>query len=147
MSELPNEIISKIMSYLPILDNKRKLLNQGIRNTYKILALIDIYSEYFNTNPNQKPSKEIIACSIGWIYNDLSFFLNNCTSPSQLMMESYKEILYKVSKQHISNFEELEQYENFNQRTVTNLLFNHVPYLSECTLSNFITYVRNLYSM
>ena len=86
MSDLPLDIVNKIMSYLPILDEKTITLNQNIRKASKILKLIDNYADYFNTSPNKKPSKAIICCATSWIYNDLSYFLNQCNSPSEIMV-------------------------------------------------------------
>jgi hypothetical protein len=50
MTHVPIEIKQKIMSYLPILDDNRKLLNNIIKNykKYFIKALLHEYSKYFD---------------------------------------------------------------------------------------------------
>jgi hypothetical protein len=50
MTNLPLELKQKIMSYLPILDENRKLLNNIIKNykKYFIKALLYEYSKYFD---------------------------------------------------------------------------------------------------
>ena len=147
MSDLPLDIVNKIMSYLPILDEKTITLNQNIRKASKILKLIDNYADYFNTFPNKKPSKAIICCATSWIYNDLSYFLNQCNSPSEIMVQSYQDILYKVSKKRITTFDELEEYESKQYETITNLLFNHITYMSEDEIDEFILYCTNIYNL
>jgi hypothetical protein len=49
MTQLPLEMKQKIMTYLPILDDNRKLLNNIIKNykKYFIKALLEEYSKYF----------------------------------------------------------------------------------------------------
>ena len=50
MSLIPIELKNKIMSYLPILDNNKKILNSIIKNYkhYFIKALLYEYSKYFD---------------------------------------------------------------------------------------------------
>jgi hypothetical protein len=50
MTEIPFELKQKVMSYLPILDNNQKILNNIIKNykTYFIKALLYEYSKYFD---------------------------------------------------------------------------------------------------
>jgi hypothetical protein len=50
MTHVPIEIKQKIMSYLPILDDNRKILNNIIKNykKYFIKALLHEYSKYFD---------------------------------------------------------------------------------------------------
>lgn len=147
MSNLPLEIVNKIMSYLPILDEKTITLNQNIRKASKILKLIDNYAYFFNTSPNKKPSKAIVCCATSWIYNDLSFFLNQCNSPTEIMVESYKDILYKVSNKRITTFSELEEYESKQYETIINLLFKHITFMNEDEIDEFIVYCTNIYNL
>tara|TARA_B100000530_G_C15933883_1_gene478187 strand:+ start:3998 stop:4441 length:444 start_codon:yes stop_codon:yes gene_type:complete len=147
MSNLPLDIVNKIMSYLPILDEKTITLNQNIRKASKILKLINNYAYFFNTSPNKKPSKAIICCATSWIYNDLSFFLNQCNSPTEIMVESYKDILYKVSNKRITTFSELEEYESKQYETIINLLFKHITFMNEDEIDEFITYCTNIYNL
>lgn len=147
MSNLPLDIVNKIMSYLPILDEKTITLNQNIRKASKILKLINNYAYFFNTSPNKKPSKAIICCATSWIYNDLSFFLNQCNSPTEIMVESYKDILYKVSNKRITTFNELEEYESKQYETIINLLFKHITFMNEDEIDEFIAYCTNIYNL
>jgi hypothetical protein len=50
MTEIPFELKQKVMSYLPILDDNQKILNNIIKNykTYFIKALLYEYSKYFD---------------------------------------------------------------------------------------------------
>ena len=48
MSDLPLDIVNKIMSYLPILDEKTITLNQNIRKASKILKLIELTRKFLN---------------------------------------------------------------------------------------------------
>ena len=50
MTQLPLELKEKVMTYLPILDDNRILLNNIIKNykKYFIKALLEEYSKYFN---------------------------------------------------------------------------------------------------
>ena len=50
MNEIPLELKQKVMSYLPILDDNQKILNNIIKNykTYFIKALLYEYSKYFD---------------------------------------------------------------------------------------------------
>lgn len=50
MTQLPLELKQKVMTYLPILDNNQKLLNNIIKNykKYFIKALLEEYSKYFD---------------------------------------------------------------------------------------------------
>lgn len=147
MSNLPLDVVNKIMSYLPILDEKTITLNQNIRKASKILKLINNYAYFFNTSPNKKPSKAIICCATSWIYNDLSFFLNQCNSPTEIMVESYKDILYKVSNKRITTFSELEEYESKQYETIINLLFKHITFMNEDEIDEFIAYCTNIYNL
>ena len=50
MKNIPIELKQKVMTYLPILDDNRKILNNIIKNykTYFIKALLNEYSKYFD---------------------------------------------------------------------------------------------------
>ena len=63
------------------------------------------------------------------------------------MVQSYQDILYKVSKKRITTFDELEEYESKQYETITNLLFNHITYMSEDEIDEFILYCTNIYNL
>ena len=50
MNQIPLELKQKVMTYLPILDDNRKILNNIIKNykSYFIKALLYEYSKYFD---------------------------------------------------------------------------------------------------
>ena len=50
MTQLPLELKEKVMTYLPILDDNQKLLNNIIKNykRYFVKALLEEYSKYFD---------------------------------------------------------------------------------------------------
>tara|TARA_B100000073_G_scaffold321572_1_gene302235 strand:+ start:14848 stop:15324 length:477 start_codon:yes stop_codon:yes gene_type:complete len=147
ITKLPNELKLEIMNWLPIVTEKQKLINIGIRNISKISNIINMYTKWFETGTQQTTNKAILSCAIGWVYNDLSYYLNNFTPPSEKIVQSYSDILYLITKKHITNLKELEEYENCNSKTVSMLLFDHVVYMTEYDLSNFWNYARSVYNM
>uniref|UniRef100_A0A6C0KZM4 Uncharacterized protein n=1 Tax=viral metagenome TaxID=1070528 RepID=A0A6C0KZM4_9ZZZZ len=146
IKNLPNELKIEIMNWLPIVSEKQKLINIGIRNISKMSNIINIYTKWFETGETNT-NKAIISCAIGWVYNDLSYFLNNFTPPSEKIVQSYSNILYLITKKRITNLKELEEYEDSNSKTVSMLLFDHVVYMTEYDLSNFWNYARSVYNM
>tara|TARA_B100001175_G_scaffold173166_1_gene146938 strand:- start:2250 stop:2723 length:474 start_codon:yes stop_codon:yes gene_type:complete len=146
ITNLPNELKIEIMNWLPIVSEKQKLINIGIRNISKMSNIIDMYAKWFETGGGDT-NKAIISCAIGWVYNDLSYFLNNFTPPSEKIVQTYRNILYLITKKRITNLKELEEYEDSNSKTVSMLLFDHVVYMTEYDLSNFWNYARSVYNM
>jgi len=146
ISKLPNELKFEIMKWTPIVSNEKKLINRGIRNISKITNIIAIYTRWFDTM-NGAINRAIVSCAIGWVYNNLSYFLNNFTPPSEKIVQSYSDILYLITKKRITNLKELEEYEDSNSKTVSMLLFDHVVYMTEHDLSNFWTYSKSVYNM
>ena len=43
--------------------------------------------------------------------------------------------------------DELEEYESKQYETITNLLFNHITYMSEDEIDEFILYCTNIYNL
>lgn len=146
ITNLPNELKIEIMNWLPIVSEKQKLINIGIRNISKMSNIINMYTKWFETEGGDT-NKAIISCAIGWVYNDLSYFLNNFTPPSEKIVQTYRDILYLITKKSITNLKELEEYEDSNSKTVSMLLFDHVVYMTEYDLSNFWNYARSVYNM
>tara|TARA_B100001250_G_scaffold296553_1_gene258096 strand:- start:1878 stop:2351 length:474 start_codon:yes stop_codon:yes gene_type:complete len=146
ITNLPNELKIEIMNWLPIVSEKQKLINIGIRNISKMSNIINMYTKWFETGGGYT-NKAIISCAIGWVYNDLSYFLNNFTPPSEKIVQTYSDILYLITKKRITNLKELEEYEDSNSKTVSMLLFDHVVYMTEYDLSNFWNYARSVYNM
>ena len=76
LSKLPIELKYKILSYLPIIDEKVKIINHSIRQLHKMILILSSYSISFNTD-SFEPNDTMISLSISWFYTDLTYFLND----------------------------------------------------------------------
>lgn len=92
MSELPLELKQKVMSYLPILDNNQKILNNIIKNykTYFIKALLYEYSKYFDDT--YYISKYILE----WPY--INEILKRVDNSKDLLIEVFNECTLKETQ-------------------------------------------------
>ena len=92
MSELPLELKQKVMSYLPILDNNQKILNNIIKNykSYFIKALLYEYSKYFDDT--YYISKYILE----WPY--INEILKRVDNSKDLLIEVFNECTQKETQ-------------------------------------------------
>ena len=96
MTQLPIELKQKVMTYLPILDDNRKLLNNIIKNykRYFIKALLEEYSKHFDDN------YYILKYMIEWPHIDEIIKRSNNTSLSSkdLIIEVFNECTLKETQ-------------------------------------------------
>jgi hypothetical protein len=85
MKHLPIELKYKVMSYFPILDENRKLLNNIIKNykNYFIKALLYEYSKYFDD------TYYITKYILEWPY--INEILSRVTNSKDLLIEVFNE--------------------------------------------------------
>ena len=92
MSEIPLELKQKVMSYLPILDNNQKILNNIIKNykKYFIKALLYEYSKYFDDT--YYISKYVLE----WPY--INEILKRVDNSNDLLIEVFNECTLKETQ-------------------------------------------------
>ena len=92
MTEIPFELKQKVMSYLPILDNNQKILNNIIKNykTYFIKALLYEYSKYFDDT--YYISKYVLE----WPY--INEILKRVDNSNDLLIEVFNECTLKETQ-------------------------------------------------
>jgi hypothetical protein len=85
MQNIPIELKQKIMSYLPILDDNRKILNNIIKNykKYFIKALLYEYSKYFDD------TYYITKYILEW--PNINEILSRVTNNKDLLIEVFNE--------------------------------------------------------
>lgn len=145
MDVLPYVIKLKIMSYLPIFNYERDKLNKSIRATYKMNKIVEKFALYFNTE-GTLPSSAIIACSICWVYNDLSDFLNNSVPVTTNIEQKYRDFLYRLTNTNITNSIELRLFEE-TYTSIQNLVIDHAIHMTTSEFSDFWQYCMRVYNM
>jgi hypothetical protein len=92
MTEIPLELKQKVMSYLPILDNNQKILNNIIKNykNYFIKALLYEYSKYFDDT--YYISKYVLE----WPY--INEILKRVDNSNDLLIEVFNECTLKETQ-------------------------------------------------
>ena len=92
MNKIPIELKQKVMSYLPILDDNRKLLNNIIKNykKYFIKALLYEYSKYFDD------TYYISKYMLEWPH--IHEILSRVTSSKDLLVEVFNECTLKETQ-------------------------------------------------
>ena len=92
MSQIPIELKQKVMSYLPILDDNRKLLHNIIKNykKYFIKALLYEYSKYFDD------TYYISKYMLEWPH--INEILSRVDNSNDLLVEVFKECTLKETQ-------------------------------------------------
>ena len=140
---LPIELRYKIMSYLPIVNDKVKLLNHSIKQLHKMILILSSYSTSFNTE-RFEPNDTMMSLSISWLYTDLIYFLNDFVDTQEKINTRFAEFVYKVTNKHITCHSELLELEE-NYSSLPNLVIDHVINMSELELYQFWKYVQRIY--
>ena len=143
LSKLPIELKYKILSYLPIIDEKVKIINHSIRQLHKMILILSSYSISFNTD-SFEPNDTMISLSISWFYTDLTYFLNDYVNTQEKINTRFSDFLYKVTHTHIASHEELLELEE-NYSSLPNLLIDSIVHMTELELYNFWKYVQHIY--
>ena len=92
MNKIPIELKQKVMSYLPILDDNRKILNNIIKNykKYFIKALLYEYSKYFDD------TYYISKYMLEWPH--IHEILSRVTNSKDLLIEVFNECTLKETQ-------------------------------------------------
>lgn len=92
MNKIPIELKQKVMSYLPILDDNRKILNNIIKNykKYFIKALLYEYSKYFDD------TYYISKYMLEWPH--IHEILSRVTTSKDLLVEVFNECTLKETQ-------------------------------------------------
>ena len=92
MNKIPIELKQKVMSYLPILDDNRKILNNIIKNykKYFIKALLYEYSKYFDD------TYYISKYMLEWPH--INEILSRVTNSKDLLIEVFNECTLKETQ-------------------------------------------------
>ncbi len=104
---IPFEIISKIYSYLPILTNERRILNEQIKKYYYKKKWLNTYlniEEYSLDEDND----DYYA---NWLENDIIYALNNEISLMNGLTVNLKYILRRI---HGYNVYTIQDYDSLN---------------------------------
>ncbi len=104
---MPFEIISKIYSYLPILTNERRILNEQIKKYYYKKKWLNTYlniEEYSLDEDND----DYYA---NWLENDIIYALNNENSLMNGLTVNLKYILRRI---HGYNVYTIQDYDSLN---------------------------------
>tara|TARA_Y100000741_G_C18210889_1_gene541673 strand:+ start:339 stop:773 length:435 start_codon:yes stop_codon:yes gene_type:complete len=107
MMSMPFEIISKIYSYLPILTNERRILNEQIKKYYYKKKWLNTYlniEEYSLDEDND----DYYA---NWLENDIIYALNNENSLMNGLTVNLKYILRRI---HGYNVYTIQDYDSLN---------------------------------
>ena len=145
MCTLPLDLVNKIFSYLPILDTSRIRLNQGIVSVDKMNKIIQKYSYYFKTWDGESDDA-IRAIAIGWVYNDLTYFLNNKIPVQTRLDKSYREFLSRMTMTNIYTYSDLQHFET-RFSNVSRLIRVHASYMTDDEISDFEKYCNQVYNL
>jgi hypothetical protein len=96
---LPMEIVDKIFSYLPILDEAHIRLNNSIKISYKMRQVVKLYMNHFQTE--DKNESMYFGCSLSWVTTDLILFLNNETDVENNISDEYQSFLKRITNMDI----------------------------------------------
>lgn len=137
--ELPWELIEKIFSYLPILDQQKKNINSSIRNAYQLKRIIRLYADYFDTGEETKNA--LTGCAVSWVYNDLILFLNDEHEIGNTLEASFLGFVNKISPSEINNVTDLNEFEE-KYTSPAHLLREFFCYMTETEIKLFRYWVK-----
>lgn len=105
---LPMELIQKIISYLPIMDEKHIQLHNSVKVAYQMRQVVKLYANHFRTEDTEYASH--YGCALSWVSTDLVYFLNDEIDVDLRILADYTSFLRRFSKEQITTPVEHERF-------------------------------------
>ena len=148
MENFPADVVNKIYSYLPVLDERRKKLNQSIKSVGAMNLIIKQYVTFFTEDEIEDDPEYtddiLLEYAIGWCYNDLTCFMNNEVPLGQHMVPSYCEFMSRVSRRGIKSYRDLLRFE-LTFRTNLPLIRLCASEMTMSEISEFWSFTASIY--
>tara|TARA_Y100000389_G_scaffold204972_1_gene261461 strand:- start:25467 stop:25958 length:492 start_codon:yes stop_codon:yes gene_type:complete len=143
---IPIELKKNILKYLPILTLDKLKLNQSIKSLYKMKILVKAYSSYFNVYNTTISNDVLLYLSMGWLYSDLKFFLNETKDIGfQGIQKSFKIFLKRFYSFDITFYKDFIKLEKYYDNNDLKLFHIFAENMSECEIDSFIIYINKVY--